>query len=211
MAAYRGPIVTTDVVCVRIQAGALQFLTIRREREPFAAAVALPGVYVREGETIAAATDRCLAAKASLALAEETFRRPIDVRDRIGRDPRGHAISIVTIAVAQPRDPGDGWVDVREHPPLAFDHDEIVAVALAWLRDHVWLERELLRSLVADEPLTTSTLVAITEAVGGADADPSNVRRRAISSRLVAPTGERAAPTGRGRPSAVWTWTPPER
>lgn len=207
MASYHGPIVTTDVVCVRVRDAVLEVLTIIRERDPFAGALALPGVYVQEGETIAAATDRCLAAKADMALPADAFRRPIDVRDRIGRDPRGHAISIVTVAVAAPGVAAAGWVGAAERQPLAFDHDEIVAEALGWLRDHLWLERDLLRSLVGEEPLTTATLVSVVEAVGGGAADPSNVRRRALSSGLVALTGERAEPTGRGRPSAVWRWT----
>lgn len=210
---YEGPIITTDAVVLRFVDDQLLVLTHTRPREPFAGQAALPGVYVSAGETIMAATERCLASKTGLTLPETSFRHVLGVRDSVGRDPRGHAISIVVIVVLPSGHlvPEQTWQPVHEVQHLAFDHNAIVEAALMWLDANLWMQRDLMAALLDNLPLTTSTFVALQSAVSGTDAaiDISNLRRKISASGFFRATRKRSAPTGRGRPSAVWTWKQP--
>lgn len=116
-------------------------LLIERGREPFKGRWALPGGFVEMEETLEAAAARELAEEtgvSGVALTQlHTFGAP-------GRDPRGRVVSVVYY----------GWTKTSEHaaraatdaakvewfavdrtPPLAFDHDEILKLALQRLRN----------------------------------------------------------------------------
>lgn len=64
-----------------------------------------------------------------------------DLTYRVDRDPRERVVSVAYFALVRPSAVVGGddaasaqWVDADELPPLAFDHDEIVRVALERLR-----------------------------------------------------------------------------
>jgi ADP-ribose pyrophosphatase YjhB (NUDIX family) len=209
---YSGPTVTTDAVVLRIANDALQLLIHRRRRPPYENKRALPGLYVGQGETIAVATDRCLATKAGLTLPHDTLRRTINVYDSLDRDPRGHSLSVVTISVVPTGSPSTvnddaQWVDARSAKGLAFDHVDIVATSLAWVEQHLWSDAALLRACVGSVAMTTSTLLHIARVVEGVDIDASNLRRKLSASGIVEPTTTRIANDGPGRPSVLWRWS----
>ncbi len=136
---YPRPAVTVDVVIVT-RAGKPKVLLIRRKHEPFAGMWAIPGGFVDMDETLEAAARR--------ELREETGVEP-DHLEQLhtfgdpGRDPRGRTISVVYLAVVdgkklKPEAADDaaevGWHDLSRLPPLAFDHDTILACAHRALR-----------------------------------------------------------------------------
>ncbi len=139
---YPRPAVTVDAVvfCERTP-GRFETLLIRRAREPFAGRWAFPGGFIEMEETLLESARRELREETGLdGLALEplaTFGDP-------GRDPRGRTISVVFAALAPPalaeraRGADDAaearWFPVEAPPPLAFDHDQILARALHWLR-----------------------------------------------------------------------------
>jgi 8-oxo-dGTP diphosphatase len=132
---YPRPAVTVDIVIVSKDRHP-QVLLIRRKHDPFAGKWALPGGFVDMDESLEAAAAR--------ELREETgvTAGPLDQLHAFGdpeRDPRGRTISVVYLArVARRRiepaaadDAADvGWHDLRHLPDLAFDHKEILALAL---------------------------------------------------------------------------------
>ncbi|MRR13449.1 NUDIX hydrolase [bacterium] len=120
-----------------------QVLLIRRGNEPFAGMWALPGGFVDEGEAVEHAARR--------ELAEETgieWTGPLHQSGAYadpGRDPRGWTASVAWTAWAGEiplRTVGGddaaeaGWHPASHPPPLAFDHDLIVADAIEILRLH---------------------------------------------------------------------------
>jgi 8-oxo-dGTP diphosphatase len=131
---YPRPAVTVDVVMVTRDAEP-RVLLIRRKHDPFAGAWALPGGFVDMDETLEAAARRELREETGL-LAEEieqlhTFGDP-------GRDPRGRTISVVYLtrvdaSRVRPRADDDaaevGWYPLHQLPTLAFDHDQVLAMA----------------------------------------------------------------------------------
>jgi 8-oxo-dGTP diphosphatase len=136
---YPRPALTADAVVFRPGASDHQVLLIRRKHPPFEGQWALPGGFLDEGETLEACATR--------ELAEETGVTGIELRlldnfSTPGRDPRGWTVSAAYVGLA----PADalataaddaaevGWHAVSALPPLAFDHDAILAKALAWLK-----------------------------------------------------------------------------
>ncbi|MCK5861908.1 MAG: NUDIX hydrolase [Candidatus Hydrogenedentes bacterium] len=132
---YPRPMVTVDAV-VFCDSGANRHIAlIRRRNEPYADCWALPGGFVEMGESLAAAAAR--------ELMEETGLCNIPLRQfyafgNPGRDPRGRNICIAyvgmlseTASLCAADDAVEAvWFPVPSLPPLAFDHDKIVAMAL---------------------------------------------------------------------------------
>jgi len=125
------PRLTTDCV-IRDNRG--RVLLIRRRNEPFKGAYALPGGFVDIGETVEAACRREVLEETGLALGELQL---VGVYSDPRRDPRGHTVSIVYLALlpdAPKPQPGSDaaaaeWIEHWRDRELAFDHSQIVADA----------------------------------------------------------------------------------
>ena len=130
------PLLTTDCAIFNSE-GAV--VLIRRKHPPFAGAYALPGGFVEVGETVEAACIREVREETGLEVSELTL---VGVYSRPGRDPRGHTVSVAFAtelpSTAEPRAGSDAasvaWVADWREVRLAFDHAEIVADAIALLR-----------------------------------------------------------------------------
>ncbi len=136
---YPRPAVTVDVVIVT-EEKMPRVLLIRRKHDPFAGMWAIPGGFVDMDETLETAARRELYEETGVRARHiaqlHTFGDP-------GRDPRGRTVSVVYLAQVdpsqlRPRAADDatevGWHDLRRLPPLAFDHQEILACARRRLR-----------------------------------------------------------------------------
>ena len=129
---YPHPAVTVDVV-VLSDDGAV--LLIRRKGEPFRGRWALPGGFMDIDERLAEAAARELDEETGLAGLQ---LQQVQAFDDPGRDPRGRTISIAFLARVrgrpEPRAGDDAaearWRPLDALPPVAFDHDQIIARAL---------------------------------------------------------------------------------
>ncbi|PKQ19465.1 MAG: NUDIX hydrolase [Actinobacteria bacterium HGW-Actinobacteria-6] len=137
---YEKPALTSDTVVVRRASSGREVLLIRRGREPFAGAWALPGGFIEPFERPEDAARRELAEETGLVLTSPLAL--IGVYGERGRDPRGWTVSAAYVALVGGDAPavlgGDDadearWFAADELPALAFDHDMIVADALALL------------------------------------------------------------------------------
>ena len=115
-------------------------LLIRRGHEPSAGKHALPGGFVKIGETVMSACRREVREETGIDVAEITL---VGVYSDIDRDPRGHIVSVAFMTEladeTRPRVGSDAmsaeWVDMRD-VDLAFDHARILADAKAKLAYH---------------------------------------------------------------------------
>jgi 8-oxo-dGTP diphosphatase len=113
-------------------------LLIRRGHEPCAGKYALPGGFVKIGETVMCACRREVREETGIDVIEITL---VGVYSNIDRDPRGHIVSVAFMTEltneTRPRVGSDAtsaeWVDMRD-VDLAFDHAQILADANAKLR-----------------------------------------------------------------------------
>lgn len=136
-------LLTVDVVARRGD----RVLLVRRGNEPFAGCWALPGGFVDAGEPLEGAAVRELAEETGLVLDRADLRQVAAYGDP-GRDPRrGRVVTVAyavevsaEVAAAQAVAGADDaahaeWVDPAAAcaEGLAFDHDRILADALALL------------------------------------------------------------------------------
>ena len=133
---YPRPAMTADVALFREGEG-MEVLLIRRARPPFEGKWALPGGFVDEMEPPEQAACRELAEETGVELPKAAMH-PVAAFGEPGRDPRGWTVSVAFWAEAPveaaPHPADDAaetrWWPVGALPPLAFDHDRIVAEAL---------------------------------------------------------------------------------
>jgi 8-oxo-dGTP diphosphatase len=134
---YPRPAVSVDVVVLRASNGGDEILLIQRGREPFAGLWALPGGFLDMDETLEEAARR--------ELREETgceVDRVVQVGafSEVDRDPRGRVISVGFLAELDGGNSGNviagddavqaEWFPSDRLPKLAFDHDQIIRMAL---------------------------------------------------------------------------------
>ncbi len=136
---YPRPSVTVDVVVVTREPRR-RVLLIRRKSDPYAGAWAVPGGFIDMDESLDEAAARELREETGVEVTQlqqlHTFGDP-------KRDPRGRTISVAYLAEVDPAqvkpqaadDAAEvGWHDLEAPPPLAFDHDKILARARERLR-----------------------------------------------------------------------------
>ena len=209
---YPHPALTVDIVIFTIRDGRLQLLLIRRGGEPYRGNWALPGGFVEMDEGLEQAARRELEEETGVSAAylEQlyTFGRP-------DRDPRERVITVAYYALIpsdklQLRAASDaeavGWFAMDNLPELAFDHDEILAMAYRRLLAKLDYSTIALQFLPAE--FTLSELQAVYEAIQGAPLDKRNFRKWIVAKGLIEETGEERR-DGAHRPARLYRLTRP--
>ena len=139
---YPRPALTVDAVVFRKnKEQEWEVLLIQRGHEPFKGMWAFPGGFVDMDEDLPTAVCR--------ELEEETNLIGIELQQlhtfgALGRDPRHRTVSVVYWGVAdleksEVRGGDDAeqaqWFPIRNTPGLAFDHHEILSMAIGKLSD----------------------------------------------------------------------------
>ena len=202
------PAVSVDVIVFKLLDERLHVLLVRRGREPFAGAWAIPGGFVEIDESLEHAARRELAEETGLT---DVWLEQLYTFGRPDRDPRGRVVTVAYYALA-PADQsvkpvgGDDaaqarWFDVGDLPPLAFDHDEIVHYALQRLRTK--LEYTTVGFQLLPTAFTLSQLQRVYEAILGRTLDKRNFRRKVVSLGILQPVGRRLR-GGPHRPAGLY-------
>jgi 8-oxo-dGTP diphosphatase len=134
---YPRPALTADCLVVGIGNDGGRFvLLVKRGHEPYEGCWALPGGFMEMEETLEACAQRELAEETGLTVAGHWVE--LGSFSRVDRDPRGRTVTVAFMAEVEecPVKGGDDarearWFPLDQLPPLAFDHDEIVAAAVA--------------------------------------------------------------------------------
>lgn len=190
--AFPRPAVAVDLVIFTVIDTDLKILLIERGQGPYQGQWALPGGFVRvgdgvveQGESVEEAAHRELEEETGLprgaAYLEQlyTFGQPY-------RDPRMRVISVAWYALVRPdlaplitagTDAAAArWCSLQQLPALAFDHDQIVQVALDRIRgkiDYTPVAFELV-----PPTFTVAELRQVYEAIHATEYDRGNFRRR---------------------------------
>ena len=135
---YPRPAVTADCV-VMTREPDTKVLLIERGGEPYKGCWAFPGGFMDMDETAAQFAVRELQEETGLTVQNVS---QIGAYSGVDRDPRGRTVTVAYLAVVDREMAVTGqddaaraqWWPVSALPPLAFDHNEIMADAIALYR-----------------------------------------------------------------------------
>src|SRR5213078_1661860 len=204
---YPRAALTVDCVVFGLDDSELKVLLIERALEPFKGKWALPGGFVRVDETLDEAARRELAEEAGL---KDVFLEQLYTFGTVNRDPRERVVSVAYYALVKlaahdtraATDAADArWFPISKVPKLAFDHADILAIALARLKGKVRYQPigfELL-----PPKFTLSQLQHLYEAVLATKLDKRNFRKKALDFGLLVPLNE-VFQAGRHRPAQLF-------
>lgn len=191
---YPHPAVTVDVVIFTIRDRQLKLLLVKRAGKPYRGKWALPGGFVRLEESLDAGAIRELEEETGVS---DVFLEQLYTFGEPDRDPRERVITVAYYALIpsdklQIRAATDaeavGWFGMNELPPLAFDHDAIVAMA------HQRLVAKLDYSTIAfqfmPELFTLSELQEVYEIILRQEMDKRNFRKWVLALEQIEGTEE---------------------
>jgi 8-oxo-dGTP diphosphatase len=181
---YERPGLTVDCVIFGLDLleERLEVMLIERDLEPFAGMWAIPGGFVRRGETLESAAMRELQEETGIT---DVFLEQLYTFGEPGRDPRGWVVSVAYYALVSPeKHPLHAATDAREArwfpvdslPSLAFDHARILQTALLRIRgklSYAPIGFELL-----PQKFTIKQLQKLYEIVLGTKLDNRNFRKK---------------------------------
>ncbi|AWS48330.1 NUDIX domain-containing protein [Streptosporangium sp. 'caverna'] len=205
--------VTVDLVILTVRRDQLRVLLIERGNKPYLGQAALPGGFVRDGETLDEAALRELSEETGLD-GRKLHLEQLHAYSDPDRDPRGRVITVAYLAlgpdlplpVAGTDAAAARWEPISsalaDDTSLAFDHAAILSDGLE--RARTQLEHTTVAAAFCPEPFTVGDLRHIYEAVWGFKLDPSNFRRKVTRTEgFLEPTGGRRFPET-GRPAALY-------
>ena len=217
--------VTVDLVVLTVRDSRLSALMIRRGEQPFAGRTALPGGFVRPGESLGEAAKRELAEETGLADLPVHLEQ-LATYGSVDRDPRMRVVSVAYLALAPdlpaPTAGGDAadahWAAVPDLLPdlfpdapgaaggrraaFAFDHEQILVDGVERARSK--LEYTPLAAAFCPPEFTVGELRRVYEAVWGVALDPRNFHRKVTGTPgYVLPSGGTTTRQG-GRPAQLF-------
>ena len=210
--AYPRVAVTVDLVLLTLRRGALHALAVRRGEEPFTDRWALPGGFLRPGETLDAAAYRELDEETGLGPSAARHLEQLASYGDPERDPRMRVVTVAYLALAPALpDPVAGGdvvqarfvpVDTLLAEPLAFDHARILADGVERARSK--LEYTPLAAAFCPPEFTIADLRVVYDTVWGTTLDPRNFHRKATGTPGFLEPVPRRAEGGPGRPAQLY-------
>ena len=186
---YPRPAVTVDCVIFGFDNDELKVLLTKRAIAPYLGEWAFPGGFIDLGETADACARRKLAEEAGL---EDVFLEQLYTFTALDRDPRYRVMSIAYYALVRSTDyllqagldiAEVQWFPLAAMPQLAFDHKEILEVAVARLKGKI--RYQPLGFELLPEQFKMPDLHRLYEVVLQAPIDRGNFRKKILSLDLL--------------------------
>ncbi len=206
---YPHPAVTTDSVVFGFDGRRLHVLLIERGIEPYKGSWALPGGFLRIDETLEEGARRELEEETGV---REVYLEQFHAFSSVRRDPRERVITVAFYALVRKSEyrliAGDDasnalWFDLKELPPLAFDHHEIIKMAREHLREV--LQTRPIAFKLLDKVFSMPELQAIYEAINGTVYDRRNFARKMTASPFMHAKGVAPEPSS-PRPANLYSF-----
>ena len=183
-----------DIVIFTVREGSLQVLLVKRGVPPFEGQYAIPGGFLREGESLEEAALRELYEEAGV---RNLFLEQLYTFGGPKRDPRGRVVTVAyyaliasdKLSLTAGADAAEAqWFPANDLPPLAFDHKHILDYAVERLKNK--LEYTTVGFQLLPEKFTLGELQAVYEAILGKQLDKRNFRRKIALLGILKPLRE---------------------
>ncbi|MDH5178302.1 MAG: NUDIX hydrolase [Gammaproteobacteria bacterium] len=204
---YPHPAVTTDIVIFTIRDNQLKLLLIMRAGEPFKGKWALPGGFVTMDESLDEGARRELEEETGVS---GVYLEQLYTFGAVDRDPRERVITVAYYALI----PSDkirlqaatdaeavGWFSMDALPELAFDHQQIVAMAQQRLAAK--LDYSTIAFQFMPEEFTLSELQLVYEIILQEEMDRRNFRKWVLALEQIEETGNERR-EGAHRPAKLY-------
>ena len=192
---YPRPALTVDCIIFGLDAQQeLKVMLIQRDIPPFKGQWAIPGGFVRIEETLEEAALRELQEETGI---HHIFLEQLYTFGDLGRDPRDRTVTVAYYALinlveqkiqASTDARAAEWFAISNIPQLAFDHNQILQIAIARLRSKIRYEPigfELL-----PQNFSLSQLQRLYETVLDRPLDKRNFRKKILGMDLLIDTGK---------------------
>lgn len=186
----------------------LSVLLIKRNIKPYKDSWALPGGLVGDDESLEDAIQRELKEETGISI---NYLEQLYSFGKPGRDPRNRVISITYYGLVKPdafeikadTDASDAaWYNIKNLPPLAFDHDQIISVAHDRLKNKILYQPVGFELL--EEKFPFSELEKLYMAVLDRSIDRRNFKKKVVKFGFLEETNEKQALDGAGRPGNLF-------
>lgn len=186
----------------------LSVLLIKRNIEPFKGGWALPGGLVKDDESLEEAIERELNEETGVFI---NYLEQLYTFGKPGRDPRNRVVSVTYYGLVKPdafevkadTDASDAaWFNVNKLPALAFDHQDILRVAIQRLQGKITYEPIGFELLEKKFPF--SELEKLYQTVLGRPLDRRNFKKKILNFGFLEETNEKQQLTGAGRPGNLY-------
>ena len=180
-----------DCIIFGFEEGELSLLLLQRNFEPSKGDWSLAGGFVEDGESLDDAARRVVA---DLTGFDDLYMRQVHTYGEVGRDPGERVLSTAYYALVdikrydrELRAHNAFWVRLPEIPHLIFDHDQMVADALRFMRYQAGIKPVGINLL--PEEFTLTQLQTLYEAIFGERIDKRNFRKRIAGMDYIEKTG----------------------
>jgi len=184
-------IIAVDTALFRVANGKLQVLLGEVTNPHFRNKKGLVGGVVRPNETAESAVRRHLYNKAGIS--KKIFIEQVCVFSKVERDPRGRVIAVAYLGLVH-EDPRVKnklskiiWVPIKDARNLAYDHDEILKVAIERLRAKLGYTN--IAQHLLPKQFTLTNLQSVYETILGRAIDKRNFRRKMLNVSLITKAG----------------------
>ncbi len=187
-------LVALDCIIFGFDGEQLKLLLIKRDFEPQYGNWSLMGGFLNDNEDLDEAARRILY---NLTGLHNNYLEQLQAFGTVSRDPVERTISVVYYSLVNIADQdvtaiqahNASWISLDNKPPLIFDHDQMVAVALQRLRYKAALHPVGFELL--PQKFTVPQLQKLYEAIYDTELDRRNFSRKIMATDLLLGTGEK--------------------
>lgn len=206
---YKFAVIATDVVILTVRDEQLRVLLIKMKKHPFTGHWAVPGGLVKPKESVDESAHRHLGDKTGV---KNVYLEQLYTFGAVHRDPFGRVVSVAYFAlvphsrfILKTSDLYEdiAWFSVAALPKMAYDHREMVRVAVARLKAKLEYSN-IVYSLLPFE-FTLSELQRVYEVILGRTLDKRNFRKKLLSLGLLKSLGKKLR-GGPSRPAQLYAF-----
>ncbi len=206
-------VLATDVALFTVRNGELLVRLITVKRPPhFPNHEGLPGGLIDPKETAEEAALRHIKTKTGIT-ADKVYLEQLYTFSAVKRDPRGRVVAVAYIGLVpwedlsttEQRDAEEAWWSpIQDAKKLAYDHEEILDVAVARLRSRVTYTT-LLSKLMPNE-FTLTELENTYESILHTELDKRNFRKKILKLKVLTELPRKRV-GGKFRPAQLYKFT----